>query len=118
MKKWYAKSKRSGREQVEVKQHLHAVGKLSKEFGSQLGMEKEAEIAGTVHDAGKFTDKFQAVLEGETSRVDHARVSAAFLWWFLMKTSKYTKESISRTIMLPFWRQSMHIMERCSVTII
>lgn len=101
MKKWYAKSKRSGREQVEVKQHLYAVGKLSKEFGSQLGMEKEAEIAGTVHDAGKFTDKFQAVLEGEASRVDHARVSAAFLWWFLMKTSKYTKESISRTNYAP-----------------
>lgn len=101
MKKWYAKSKRSGREQVEVKQHLYAVGKLSKEFGSRLGMEKEAEIAGTVHDAGKFTDKFQAVLEGEASRVDHARVSAAFLWWFLMKTSKYTKESISRTNYAP-----------------
>ncbi len=101
MKKWYAKSKRSGREQVEVKQHLYAVGKLSKEFGSQLGMEKEAEIAGTVHDAGKFTDKFQDVLEGEASRVDHARVSAAFLWWFLMKTSKYTKESISRTNYAP-----------------
>ena len=99
MKKWYAKSKRSGREQVEVKDHLYAVGKLSKEFGSQLGMEKEAEIAGTVHDAGKFTDKFQDVLEGEASRIDHARVSAAFLWWFLIKTSKYTgketKEHIS-----------------------
>lgn len=62
---------------------------------------KEAEIAGTVHDAGKFTDKFQDVLEGEASRVDHARVSAAFLWWFLMKTSKYTKESISRTNYAP-----------------
>lgn len=52
MKKWYAKSKRPGRKQVEVKEHLCAVGELSKEYGRQLGMEKEAEMAGTVHDAG------------------------------------------------------------------
>ena len=102
MKKWYAKSKRPGRKQVEVKEHLCAVGELSKEYGRQLGMEKEAEMAGTVHDAGKLTDKFQDVLEGNASRVDHARVSAAFLWWLLIKTSKYagkeTKECISEKI--------------------
>lgn len=33
MKKWYAKSKRPGRKQVEVKEHLCAVGELSKEYG-------------------------------------------------------------------------------------
>ena len=97
MKKWYAKSKHSGRDQVEVKEHLRAVGALSKAFGSSLGMEKEAEMAGAVHDAGKFTDKFQDVLKEKASRVDHARASAAFLYWWL--TSKYagqeTDESIS-----------------------
>lgn len=41
MKKWYAKSKRPGRKQVEVKEHLCAVGELSKEYGRQLGMEKK-----------------------------------------------------------------------------
>ena len=66
MKKWYAKSKRPGSKQVEVKEHLCAVGELSKEYGRQLGMEKEAEMAGTVHDAGKLTDKFQDVLEGKS----------------------------------------------------
>lgn len=97
MKKWYAKSVHSERDQVEVKEHLRAVGALSKAFGSPLGMEKEAEMAGVVHDAGKFTDKFQDVLRGKASRVDHARASAAFLYWWL--TSKYagqeTDESIS-----------------------
>ena len=57
MKKWYAKSKRPGRKQVEVKEHLCAVGELSKEYGRQLGMEKETEMAGTVHDAGKMSWK-------------------------------------------------------------
>lgn len=125
MKKWYAKSKRPGSKQVEVKEHLCAVGELSKEYGRQLGMEKEAKMAGTVHDAGKLTDKFQDVLEGNASRVDHARVSAAFLWWLLIKTSKYagkeTKECISEKlqvqIMHPFWKPSMRIMGRCSATI-
>lgn len=42
MKKWYAKSKRPGRKQVEVKEHLCAVGELSKEYGRQLGMEKRS----------------------------------------------------------------------------
>lgn len=88
MKKWYAKSKHSGCEQVEVKEHLRAVGALSKAFGSSLGMEEEAEMAGVIHDAGKFTDKFQDVLIRKASRVDHARASAAFLYWVLIKTSK------------------------------
>ena len=34
MKKWYAKSKRPGSKQVEVKEHLCAVGELSKEYGT------------------------------------------------------------------------------------
>ena len=84
MKKWYAKSVHSGRDQVEVKEHLRAVGTLSKAFGSSLRMEKEAEMAGAVHDAGKFTDKFQDVLKGKAFRVDHARASAAFLYWVLI----------------------------------
>ena len=101
MKKWYAKSKRPGRKQVEVKEHLCAVGELSKEYGRQLGMEKEAEMAGTVHDAGKLTDKFQDVLEGNASRVDHARVSAAFLRWFLIATQKCTSKEIASTNYAP-----------------
>lgn len=125
MKKWYAKSKRPGRKQVEVKEHLCAVGELSKEYGRQLGMEKEAEMAGTVHDAGKLTDKFQDVLEGNASRVDHARVSAAFLWWLLIKTSKYagkeTKECISEKIASTNYATILEAINahhgRCSATI-
>lgn len=102
MKKWYAKSKHSGCEQVEVKEHLRAVGALSKAFGSPLGMEKEAEMAGVVHDAGKFTDKFQDVLRGKASRVDHARASAAFLYWWLIETSKYAGKETDERISTEF----------------
>ena len=101
MKKWHAKSRHPGCEQVEVKDHLRDVGMLSKEFGSQLGMEQEAEITGTVHDVGKLTDKFQDVLEGKAARVDHARVSAAFLWRLLLGTHKCTSEKIANTNYAP-----------------
>ena len=37
MKKWYAKSKRPGSKQVEVKEHLCAVGELSKGHGKRSG---------------------------------------------------------------------------------
>ena len=42
MKKWYAKSKRPGRKQVEVKEHLCAVGELSKEYGKTTGHGKRS----------------------------------------------------------------------------
>ena len=54
MKKWYAKSKHSGCEQVEVKEHLRAVGALSKAFGSSLGMEEEAEMEMCIRDRGSI----------------------------------------------------------------
>ena len=68
MKKWYAKSKRPGRKQVEVKEHLCAVGELSK---------------------------------GNASRVDHARVSAAFLRWLLIATHKCASKEIASTNYAP-----------------
>lgn len=57
-------------------------GRIEQRVWKTTGHGKEAEMAGTVHDAGKLTDKFQDVLEGNASRVDHARVSAAFCGGF------------------------------------
>lgn len=60
-------------------------GRIEQRVWKTTGHGKEAEMAGTVHDAGKLTDKFQDVLEGNASRVDHARVSAAFCGGCLSK---------------------------------
>ncbi len=101
MKKWYAKSKRPGQKQVEVKEHLQDVCALSTAFGRALGMEAEAGTAGQLHDVGKYSEKFQNVLKGTASRVDHAMVGAAFLWKYLMDTGGYTAEQLGRSCYAP-----------------
>ena len=101
MKKWYAKSKRPGQKQVEVKEHLQDVCALSTAFGRALGMEAEARTAGQLHDVGKYSEKFQNVLKGTASRVDHAMVGAAFLWKYLMDTGGYTAEQLGRSCYAP-----------------
>ena len=101
MKKWYAKSKHPGQKQVEVKEHLQDVCALSTAFGRALGREAEAGTAGQLHDVGKYAEKFQNVLKGTASRVDHAMVGAAFLWKYLMDTGGYTAEQLGRSCYAP-----------------
>lgn len=42
--------------------HLRAVGGLAKQFALPLGLADEAEIAGLLHDLGKYAEQFQARL--------------------------------------------------------
>lgn len=42
--------------------HLHNVAELAARFAAPYGAEREAEIAGLVHDLGKYSDRFQARL--------------------------------------------------------
>ncbi len=54
-----------------LRDHLKSVADLAGRFAAPWGGEQEARIAGALHDAGKYGDLFQALLRGETSRVDH-----------------------------------------------
>jgi CRISPR-associated endonuclease/helicase Cas3 len=52
--------------------HLIGVGRRARAAADVFGAGALAEAAGLLHDLGKYTDKFQARLEGKEPRLDHA----------------------------------------------
>lgn len=54
-----------------LKEHLEGVGNLAADFAAAFGSENHAQIAGLLHDLGKYTKEFQARLDGGV-RVDHS----------------------------------------------
>lgn len=63
-------------------QHLRAVAQLAGEFLGDLPFRKEGELAGLLHDLGKYGDRFQARLRGEDQGLDHWSQGA---WLALME---------------------------------
>jgi CRISPR-associated endonuclease/helicase Cas3 len=64
-----------------LKDHLRNVGNLGRRFGEPLRIGAEAELAGLLHDLGKYRDEFQSYLRGERSRsveTQHAVYGAAW----------------------------------------
>lgn len=53
-------------------EHLESVGRLAAEYATPFGGQQLAEVAGLLHDIGKYTDEFQRRINGELIRVDHA----------------------------------------------
>ncbi len=61
--------------------HLRNVADLAKKFAAPLRLSAEAELAGLLHDLGKYRDEFQSYLRGErTSSIEtqHAIYGAAW----------------------------------------
>ena len=54
-----------------LKEHLASVASLAKRFSGNWRGGQEAELAGLLHDFGKYGDLFQARLRGEVSGLDH-----------------------------------------------
>lgn len=52
--------------------HLLGTGALARSFGEPFGGGGLAQVAGLLHDLGKYADVFQRRLRGETVRVDHS----------------------------------------------
>lgn len=59
-----------------LRDHLSETGKLAGKFGLEFGMGNPAQLAGLLHDLGKYTDTFQSRLEGKNIKVDHAAPGA------------------------------------------
>ena len=54
-----------------LEEHLRSVGDLAANFASAFNAQDHGEVAGLLHDLGKYTQEFQARLEGGV-RVDHS----------------------------------------------
>lgn len=76
---YYAKSKNPQGHQETVKEHLQDVAALAREYGEPLGLGEAAELAGQIHDFGKYSSAFQDVLRGLRTGIDHAIGGACFL---------------------------------------
>ena len=53
-------------------EHLESVGQLAAERAAPFGGQQLAQIAGLLHDIGKYTDEFQHRIKGDLIRVDHS----------------------------------------------
>jgi CRISPR-associated endonuclease/helicase Cas3 len=58
-----------------LRDHLIATAQLAEAFGERFGTAKAAQLAGLLHDLGKYTKAFQARLSGG-DKVDHATAGA------------------------------------------
>lgn len=76
---YYAKTAANGH-QTTVEEHCTAVANMAKQFGAEIGREKEAYLAGLFHDFGKYGARFQEVLRGTRHHVDHAICGASILF--------------------------------------
>jgi CRISPR-associated endonuclease/helicase Cas3 len=56
--------------------HLSEVGRLAREFAQYTPLADHAELAGWLHDLGKYSAQFQARLRGSEKRVNHSTAGA------------------------------------------
>ena len=83
-----AKSAGNFHGEISNQEHLKKVALLARKFGAEIGKAEVAELAGGIHDFGKYADRFQGVLRGTYQGVDHAIPGAAELYRLLnLKTA-------------------------------
>jgi CRISPR-associated endonuclease/helicase Cas3 len=56
--------------------HLQNVADLAREHATKFGAGEWGRVAGLLHDLGKYSNEFQARLEGRSGRVDHSTAGA------------------------------------------
>lgn len=76
---YYAKSPGANGRQPTVAEHCARVSTLAKKFGQEINCADAAGLAGILHDFGKYSWRFQDVLNGLCQHIDHASGGAAML---------------------------------------
>lgn len=99
---YYAKSKNDYHYEVLNKDHLINVSQLAGIFGEEIGKREEAELAGKLHDFGKYSEAFQRVLKGEEKGIDHAFPGAVFI---------YNAKNLNKKFNTPIWKTYEPIIE-------
>ncbi|MFA4911815.1 MAG: CRISPR-associated helicase Cas3', partial [Desulfobacteria bacterium] len=82
IKKYLAHSKNVAGNEDPLFHHLRKVADRAATFAGPFGASKEAELAGLLHDLGKYGELFQARLAGKEHGIDHWSLGA---WQALMK---------------------------------
>ncbi len=81
--KYTAHIRKSDRMEQSVEEHCRQTAKLAAQYGSSVGLEKTAEVAGCLHDIGKLTSTFNNYIHGENSckrgDIDHSFAGAKYL---------------------------------------
>lgn len=66
-----------------LREHLSRVACRAEEFASAFGAEQQANLAGVLHDIGKYNDRFQKYLRGEINRAgDHWSMGSLLALFF------------------------------------
>ena len=76
---FFAKSVLPNGKQPTVKEHMEAVVALARVYGAEISMEEAAALAAVLHDFGKYSQSFQALLRGQVWHIDHAVCGAALI---------------------------------------
>ncbi len=66
--------------QESVLQHLQETAIMAEGFAAAFGAGPQGYLAGLMHDIGKYSDAFQARLQGNPHRVDHSTAGAWETW--------------------------------------
>lgn len=87
--KYFAHTNDRGKEHWQLlKDHLRNTAHLARSFGEDAGIGDLAYTAGLLHDLGKYSEQFQARLEGKHIRVDHSTAGAIELCKLYEKTAQ------------------------------
>jgi len=75
--KYFAHTNDRGKEHWQLlKDHLWKTAELARSFGEDAGIGDLSYVVGLLHDLGKYSEQFQARLEGKKLRVDHSTAGA------------------------------------------
>ena len=91
---YYARKDKNGNLET-LEHHSKLVAQKTAEYAALFGCSKTGELCGDLHDCGKHTQKFQEVLLGTKTKVDHAIVAGILIYNNFSTIPSSTKEVIA-----------------------